>query len=273
MSKLLSECNESFPSAILPVSPRRFEPWLAKYRERIAADLAGLLTLPVGDWVKFIQSSTAANHPWYSYFETDISLDRASQFLAEEALMPGFVSLLKRVQFSFQLASLQGAVQRNLVDELKPGAVHAQLFDRMLSAVQSRRAAAPLNDDVLADTNLLFYAGYYESPLMLVGALWATELMLPRRTKCLAAGLRRLGFSADEYQFMTIHSECDGRHADDWLKQVVMPLINLDPKNARPIAQGILLRLKTSALYLDRCLGDTRGAGEWFVDVRLGLTA
>ena len=89
-----------------------------------------------------------------------------------------------------------------------------------------------------------------------VGALGVIELTAPARAAATGAGLRRLGFSGPERRYFDLHAVLDIKHSEDWNRDALIPLISEDPRRARGIAEGALIRLKAG----ERCFARYRAA-------------
>jgi len=64
-------------------------------------------------------------------------------------------------------------------------------------------------------------------------------------------GLDRLGFQADEIEYVRIHLHCDEHHARDWRDGVIIPSLARAPRLGVSIVEGIAAFLVTSGHYLD----------------------
>src|SRR3546814_12914023 len=65
----------------------------------------------------------------------------------------------------------------------------------------------------------------------------------------LAKGLRRIGLSDRERRYFDLHAVLDVKHSEAWNREVIAPLIAEDPRRARTIAEGALIRVTCG----DRC--------------------
>ena len=221
------------------------ERWFAERRttlDDLPADAAS--------WQTAIAESRAATHGWYRHLEEQAAVADFSSFLAEEGTMPAFVPLLRCAQARLKTTDGRQAVERNIHDELEPVS-HAQLFESLAKAVHRRARPAPNDDDLLAETHLVFLFGFYCDARALIGALFATEHMLADRANRMNRGLRRLGFDENERLFMSVHAYMDEHHSADWLHRVILPEVAAG-MSAERLADGVLVRLATSADYLDR---------------------
>jgi hypothetical protein len=203
------------------------------------------------EWPDRILMSSAAQHPWYPYLESNAELSELSSFLEEESKMPSFVPLLRKVESVMLNDSGLEAVRDNINDELFPES-HSSLFNYMINQVTEKCAPTPYLDKVLAETNLTYYYGYFFDPCFLIGALYATELMVPRRANHIKKCMERHGFTGKALTFMEIHSAVDEKHSTDWLYRVIIPLVQNRPEVKNHIAEGIVVRLLTSKKHFSQ---------------------
>jgi hypothetical protein len=85
-----------------------------------------------------------------------------------------------------------------------------------------------------------------------IGALGAIELTAPGRSRYVADGLRRLGIGGKARRYFELHAVLDLRHSRDWNANVLRPLVAEDPRRARAIAEGALVRLAAGARCFER---------------------
>jgi len=87
-----------------------------------------------------------------------------------------------------------------------------------------------------------------------VGALGAIELTAPGRAALVAEGLKRVGLSAKEARYFTVHAVLDIKHSEDWNREAIRPAVAGDPRRATAMAEGALIRLKCG----ERCFAAYR---------------
>ena len=80
-----------------------------------------------------------------------------------------------------------------------------------------------------------------------VGALGVIELTAPGRAALVAQGLKRVGLSAREARYFTLHAVLDVKHSEDWNREAIRPAVAEDPRRATAMAEGALIRLKCGA--------------------------
>lgn len=92
-----------------------------------------------------------------------------------------------------------------------------------------------------------------------VGALGVVELTAPWRCEKVSAGLKRLGFGQRERLYYDLHSHIDVKHSATWNEHALKPLVAEDPRRARAIAEGALIRMRCAERCFDRyaeCIED-----------------
>lgn len=89
-----------------------------------------------------------------------------------------------------------------------------------------------------------------------VGALGVIELTAPGRSAATAAGLRRIGLSDRERRYFDLHAVLDVKHSADWNREAIRPAVEEDPRRARAMAEGALIRLRCG----ERCFARYRQA-------------
>jgi hypothetical protein len=85
-----------------------------------------------------------------------------------------------------------------------------------------------------------------------VGALGVVELTAPWRCDHVSAGLKRLGYGQRERLYYDLHSKIDIKHSQGWNDNALKPLVAEDPRRARFIAEGALIRMKCAERCFDR---------------------
>jgi len=123
---------------------------------------------------------------------------------------------------------------------LEHTAEELQLTPKVRSTVWESLAVANLMAGLAANRRYTYQS---------VGALGVIELTAPGRVSLVNDGLRRLGISARGRQYFQLHAGLDIRHSEAWNREVIRPLVDGDPRIARAIAEGALMRLRAG----ERC--------------------
>lgn len=216
-------------------------------------------------WLKrLISSHPASRHPFYRpYLQDHGTRDDLRFLLAQEtSLDPRFDDILALIQLGTQ-GHEKMEIAANYWDEMgngQHGNAHGVLFAQALAALDI--------DDRFIQDNLLLEAklcGNLSAALTLsrrhyykaIGYFGVTEYLAPRRFRCLIHAWRRLGLPPEGLRYHDLHVGIDAGHAAGWFKNVIEPAVDRDPRVGHDIAIGTLVRLNTSARYLDALLART----------------
>ena len=72
-------------------------------------------------------------------------------------------------------------------------------------------------------------------------------------------GLARLGVAKADRRYFTLHATLDLKHSEDWNREVVRPLVSEEPRAARAMAEGALMRLRAGARCFERYRRELKG--------------
>jgi Iron-containing redox enzyme len=174
------------------------------------------------------------------------------QEIAGEA---GFDDLVALTQIKMPTrAKLEMA--RNYWDEMGRGAakgMHGPMLSRLadlLNIVPEHETTVP---EALALGNVMMaLACNRRFAFHSVGALGVIEMTAPTRVGHVNDGLARLGVPADARHYFALHATLDIKHSRAWNDEVLRPLVAEDPRRARAIAEGAMLRLWCGARCFER---------------------
>lgn len=228
--------------------------FLEAMREEVSALAARAPTAPEAfvHWFEQLRAEGPGQHdPLFDWLAREASLAQMRWFLMQEAAgEAGFEDLLAQVQLKMPLRP-KLAMARNFWDEMGRGkteSVHGEL----LAALVAHLGLAPRLEttvwEALALANTMVgLACNRRYAYQAVGALGVIELTAPDRVACVARGLERLGIDRPLRHYFELHSAIDLRHARDWNRDVIAPLVRADARCARHIAEGALMRLTAGA--------------------------
>ena len=94
-----------------------------------------------------------------------------------------------------------------------------------------------------------------------IGALGVIELTAPGRAVLVSKGLRRVGVSGKDRHYFDLHAVLDVKHSETWNREVIASLVAEEPKRARFIAEGALIRLRCGERCFDRYAKTLRVSG------------
>lgn len=191
--------------------------------------------------------------PWLA---TAADMEQMRWFLTQEvAGEAGFDDLVALTQLRMpSRAKLELA--RNYWDEMGRGreaGMHGPMLEATVQELGlSPSVAATVWESLALANTMLALASNRRYAYHSVGALGAVELTAPGRVEQVNAGLKRLGVSARGRRYFQLHAGLDVLHSREWNREVIRPLVAADPRCARAIAEGALLRLSCGARCFER---------------------
>lgn len=224
----------SASAAEAPIEPDRFVAWFVGLRE----------------------AGPGQGDPLFPWLAERADLGQLRWFIAQEvAGEAGFDDLVALTQVRMPVrAKLELA--RNYWDEMGRGraeAMHGALLTGLSRALEAEPVLEETVWESLALANLLValaldrrYAWHS------IGALGAVELTAPGRVAQVDRGLARLGVGKAARRYFTLHATLDLQHSAAWNREVLRPIVAEEPRAARAIAEGALMRLRAGARCFER---------------------
>jgi hypothetical protein len=215
------------------------------------------------------------NDPLFPWLATEATADQVRWFLRQElAAEAGFEDLVALAQLRMPMRP-KLELARNYWEEMGRG-VAGDMHGPMLS-----RLAASVKLDELADSVAVVWEALALGNIMLglaanrryafhaLGALGVVELTAPSRAVHIGAALTRLGVNDDARHYYALHAMLDVEHSTAWNTEVLAPMVEREPRTARAIAEGALMRLEAAARCYARYrreLGVPGGAADEVAD-------
>jgi hypothetical protein len=209
-----------------------------------------------------------ARHPLFDFLELKAGRDDLIDFFrSDSALALRFCDLVTMTMVGAD-EEVRGELAVNLWDEMgngDPSLRHAKLFRRLLAYVGADRGAQPgpgesfvdsLEWQGLAGYNLhLFLSIHRSNYFKSVGCLGSSELMDGPQYAKLLRGLRRVGID-DQQQlaYYASHVEIDAVHGQNWIENVLVPLVVKYPEMRGQIVVGAAMRLNITNDYFTSVL-------------------
>jgi hypothetical protein len=198
------------------------------------------------------QDGPGQGDPLFPWLAEEADLEGFRYFLAQEAAgEAGFEDLTALTQLKMP-ASAKLELANNYWDEMgrgNPKGMHGPMLGALIDELELKAKIEETVWESLALANAMTamavnrrYAWHS------VGALGVIELTAPGRSRATADGLRRLGLSGKARLYFELHATLDVRHSQDWNAKVIRPLVEEDPRRARAMAEGALIRLTAGAL-------------------------
>ncbi len=210
-------------------------------------------------WFEALQANgPGQGDPLFPWLAEQASLEQMRWFLTQEAAgEAGFDDLTAYAQVKMPVrAKLELA--RNYWDEMgrgNPKGMHGPMLDHLVQALRLEPRIDTTVWESLALANAMTaMATTRRYAFHAIGALGAIELTAPGRSAATAAGLKRLGISGKQRHYFDLHAVLDVKHSEAWNREAIGPLVAEDPRRARAIAEGALIRLKCG----ERCFARYR---------------
>jgi hypothetical protein len=233
--------------------------FLEALRAEISAEADAVRTDPQGflAWFEELQQNgPGQGDPLFPWLAEEASLDEMRWFLAQEAAgEAGFDDLTAYAQVKLPpRAKLELA--RNYWDEMgrgNPKGMHGPMLENLVNALGLSPTIETTVWESLALANAMTaMATTRRYAFHAVGALGAIELTAPGRSAATAAGLKRLGISGKQRHYFDLHAVLDVKHSEAWNREAIGPLVAEDPRRARGIAEGALIRLRCGERCFER---------------------
>jgi hypothetical protein len=194
--------------------------------------------------------------PLFPFLASRATLEQMKWFLLQEvAGEAGFEDLLAMTQVKMPVrAKLEMA--RNFWDEMGRGAekgMHGPMLARLANHFELAPTPANVVPESLALGNTMIALARHRCyAFQSVGALGVIEMTAPTRAGFVDRGLRRLGVPAKKRHYFAVHAILDVKHSQAWNREVLRPLVAEDPRRARAIAEGAVMRLWHGARTFER---------------------
>jgi hypothetical protein len=227
----------------------------AEVRERAARvpqDARGFVT-----WFeRLTQVGPGQNDPLFPWLAEKANLAEMRWYLEQEAAgEAGFDDLTAYTQVKLP-SRIKLELARNYWDEMGRGnakGMHGPMLQRLVDALRLSPSIDTTVWESLALANAMTaMATRRDFAWHALGALGVIELTAPGRSAAVAAGLKRLGVSAKDRLYFDLHATLDVKHSAAWNAEAIAPAVEEDPRRARAIAEGALMRLTCGARCFER---------------------
>jgi hypothetical protein len=191
--------------------------------------------------------------PWLAH---EATLEQMTWFLLQEvAGEAGFEDLLALTQVKVsEQAKLEMA--RNFWDEMGRGSgkgMHGPMLARLANHLNISPTPETVVPESLALGNTMIALAHHRRyAFQSVGALGVIEMTAPTRAGYVNEGLRRLGVAAKKRHYFAVHAVLDVKHSEAWNREVLRPLVEEDPRRARALGEGAMMRLWHGARTFQR---------------------
>jgi hypothetical protein len=144
---------------------------------------------------------------------------------------------------------------RNYWDEMGQGhasGMHGPMLERLARELEIGGESDAVWESLALGNLMIALASHRHYAYHSIGALGVIELTAPGRAECVNAGLKRLGVAGEARRYFALHATLDVRHSIAWNREVLRPLVETDPRVARAIAEGALMRLRAGERCFER---------------------
>ena len=225
---------------------------IASFTADIPAEVDGFIA-----WFERLrESGPGQGDPLFPWLATTATVEQMRWFLLQEvAGEAGFEDLLALTQLKMPVqAKLEMA--RNFWDEMGRG-VGKGMHGPMLARLADYFGLSLTPDTVVAESlalgnTMIALASHRRYAYHSVGALGVIEMTAPTRAGYVNEGLRRLGVPANKRHYFAVHAVLDVKHSQAWNREVLRPLVADDPRRARAIGEGAVMRLWHGARTFER---------------------
>ncbi|GBQ87605.1 hypothetical protein AA13595_2190 [Gluconacetobacter johannae DSM 13595] len=230
----------------------------ARFLRAMRARVAPAVALAPEDPVAFVswfegleRTGPGQGDRLFSWLAHEAPREAMCWFLEQEAAgEAGFEDLTALVQVRMPTRP-KLELARNYWDEMghgrEPG-MHGPMLEHLVHALglEPRPETTVWQSLALANT-MAGLASNRHLAFHAIGALGVIELTAPGRAALVAAGLKRLGVGPDDRHYFDLHAVLDVRHSATWNTEIIGPLVAEDPRRAKAIAEGALMRLECGA--------------------------
>ena len=234
-----------------------------RFLEQVRADVASAIAdIPTEAqefiaWFEGLEKHGPGQHdPLFDWLANSASHEQMCWYLTQEAAgEAGFDDLTAYTQVKLP-SRIKLELARNYWDEMGRGnakGMHGPMLGRLVEALAIEPSIEGTVCESLALANaMVAMATRRDLAWNAVGALGVIELTAPARSAAVAAGLKRLGFSAKDRLYFDLHAVLDIKHSEAWNAEAILPAIAEDRRRASAIAEGALIRLTCGARCFER---------------------
>lgn len=215
-------------------------------------------------WLKSLaREHRVFKHPYYmDFIRNHATREDLRSYVIQESVVDGrFDDLLAMMQVGSN-GHAKMEIAGNFWDEMgngHPDQVHTYLFNKIFEVfdITDEELERGLSANALLSGNLaVLLCRYRHLYPEAVGFLGMTEWLVPDRFVRVVHAWNRLGLPDVGIVYHRLHIKVDSQHAAGWFHNVVVPAASSETMR-RGIARGTLLRLNSSARYLDERLPQT----------------
>ena len=233
--------------------------FLESLRAEVSADAAAAPSEPEAfvAWFEALEDNGPGQHdPLFDWLSDEAGIEEMRWYLGQEAAgEAGFDDLTAYTQVKLP-NRIKLELARNYWDEMGRGnakGMHGPMLARLVEALKLDPSIEATVSESLALANAMTaMATRRDFAWHALGALGVIELTAPARSAAVARGLKRLGVPAKVRLYFDLHATLDVKHSAAWNSEALLPAVADDPRRARAIADGALMRLACGARCFER---------------------
>ncbi|HEV3156803.1 MAG TPA: iron-containing redox enzyme family protein [Candidatus Baltobacteraceae bacterium] len=256
-----------------PAAKHQHAPWLLELRngieqaflnadvKRISRELPPEADLEspeiIGKWFhRKAATRTAIDLRVEDFLEHHMGVEDLKNFILNDAFLNSRFYDTLVLSAMFYADFVKQEIAQHLWEECGEGTIantHTTVFARSLRTLDLKLGREPIWTDwrPYAGFNLHFLLGlsrchYFKA----LGSLAMPELFDPLRNRAFNAGIRRLGFSPErDFTFYFAHEKIDILHGQNWVRNIIEPIVRKDPRAGHELAVGGALRMLAFRRY------------------------
>ncbi|MDP9126330.1 MAG: iron-containing redox enzyme family protein [Pseudomonadota bacterium] len=244
--------------------------WDGCDRKRFAPQLAELPPVAqFADWATArIQAHDGnVDHPLFAFLRDHATRAQLIEFQHQETPFDIYFGDIIALMLPGVYGPLKMELVSNYFDEMgcgDDGMVHRTLRLHMMEIIGLDPAAVKHDLDAFCLPQLRLANMYFDAVVnrdklyQAIGMLLATELMVPGRLEYQIDGWKRIGLAEESMLYLQLHTTVDVKHAEGWLRNVVVPLLERHPAAMSAMALGMYRRLVEAAEVCDYMLEHLR---------------
>lgn len=249
---------------IASVSHTINEYWEQSERKKYMRLLSELpSTAGFADWVRKFVDDHPKNyvHPIFPFLRDQATFEQMREFFFQETPLEMLFGDIVAMMLPGVYSDIKAEIASNFWDEVghaDMNGVHRELRARIMDNLTIPRDCYLKQIDLFVRQELELINTYLSAALdrtkmtQLIGAMLATELMIPGCFVYQIEGWKRNGIAAENLKYLTEHVTVDVVHAEHWMEHVVMPLVRKYPAAIPDIVLGAARRLDVAGSVCDR---------------------
>ncbi|QDE91092.1 hypothetical protein BHS06_20135 [Myxococcus xanthus] len=238
--------------------------WHQASRKKYAPILAALPPASqFRDWVTQRVQSHPSNvtHPIFAFLRDQATFEQMREFILQETPLESLFGDIIALMMPGVYGGIKLELAKNFWDEVghaQDERVHRNMRFRLMEFLDLPKDVYTHKFDLLVREELALVNMYMSMATNrsrlteILGALLATETMIPGRFEWQIQGWRRLGVGDKPLEYLLEHTTVDVEHANAWMGEIILPLLERNPAVMPDIVLGILLRLDTAGAVIDR---------------------